>query len=412
MPPGTTVFIQMINSLIVPPDRDLGGFRKTITLGQSWPTERTLKVGNENKSYPITYLDKDVIEEGQYVHPRTGRVVHATRQQIKDWVTKFNQMSESGALEPGVPVDHSLNSRDNLGFVKAARAVEFVNPATNEKRLRLRLTHAVIGEDAALIALRNRASLGIDPDYVDGKGKRWGSVIVHSAITPDPVVAGMGEFSASVTLSRGQQTEIYLLSAKESLPMLTAELRTKFAKIVDVDPADTKVTDEVLLSRVAKEFDDIETDMVDVNAELTTLSRTVAEKSSEVETLSRGATQIPDDNVLTLLSNSFATENEATVVAGGLDGATAKKVHDILCPDGKPGAIALHRNAGNLTPVYTQLMKALRDNKPVIPNGKDKTAIQLGRNAPGGGSTPEDAEAVRKRMIEKANAGNKPATRR
>lgn len=403
----------MINSLILPPTINLGGFRQTVTLGQNWPTHRTLRVGSEDKSYPITYLDKDVIEEGQYVHPRTGRVVHATRAQIKDWVSKFNQMSASGALEPGVPVDHSLNSRDNLGFVKAARAVEFTNPNNpNEKRLRLRLTHAVIGEDAALIALRNRASLGIDPDYTDGRGKKWGSVIVHSAITPDPVVAGMGEFYASVTLSRGQQTEPYLLSAKESLPMLTAELRTKFAKIVEVDPADTTVTDEVLLSRVATEFDNIERDMTDeINPKLEELSRAVSDRESEIETLSRGPA-LPDENTLLLLSNSFRTEEESVVAAGGADQATITAVRGLFCPAGKPGAIALTRMGADITPVYSKLLQALKTNKPVTPNGVDKTGIQLGRNQPGGGgSTSESAEAVKKRMIEKANAGGKVARR-
>lgn len=400
----------MINSLIVPPTINLGGFRQTVTLGQAWPTSHEIKVGDKMVSHPITYLDKDVIEEGQYVHPRTGRVVHATRQQIKDWVSKFNQMSSTGVLEPGVPVDHSVASRDNLGFVKAARAVEFTNPNNpNEKRLRLRLTHALIGEDAALTALRNRASLGIDPDYVDGKGKRWGSVIVHSAITPEPVVSGMGEFSASsVTLSRGQQTEPYLLSAKEStMVTLPVELRTKFAKIVDVDPSDTTVTDEVLLSRVAKEFSDIETDMVEVNSEMQTLSRAVADKTTEIETLSRGAVAVPDENVLALLSNSFATDREAAVAEGGVDSATATALHGILCPGNKPGQIALARTDGDITPAYSKIFAALRKNKPVVANGRDKSGIQLARTTPGANGPSDSAEDVKKRMLEKANAGNK-----
>jgi hypothetical protein len=392
-------------SILLGTKNDLGVFKPAITLGQQWPTERVIKVGGVDKTYPITYLDKDLIEDGQYVHPQTGRVVHATRNQIKDWVSKFNQMSSTGVLEPNVPVDHSIASRDNLGFVKAARAVEFTNPA-GEKKLRLRLTHALIGEDAAQIALRNRASLGIDPNYVDGKGKNWGSVIVHSAITSTPVVAGMGEFApASVTLSRGQQTEIYLQSAKESSNMLTPELRTKLAKIVEVNPSDASVTDEVLLSRVVTEFETIETDMVTVNREIEKLQTTANEATTQLQTLSREIPDAPDDNVLSLLSNSFATDREAAVLSGGVDSATANDLHNLLCPGGKPGTVALSRNGADITPLYTRFFKRLRDNKPVMPNGRDQTGIQMSRQTPGAASTSESAEATRKRMIEVANRG-------
>jgi hypothetical protein len=64
--------------------------------------------------------------------------------------------------------------------------------------------HQFLGESARDVGLRNQVSLGIDPDFVDGLGRKYGEAIVHSAVTPVPVVPGQGGFEAAsdvVTLS-------------------------------------------------------------------------------------------------------------------------------------------------------------------------------------------------------------------
>jgi hypothetical protein len=63
-------------------------------------------------------------------------------------------------------------------------------------------------------------SLGIDPDFVDGKGNRYGEAIVHSAVTPLPVVPGQGEFEV-VTLSLQRDDD------RDECRMQNAECRMK-----------------------------------------------------------------------------------------------------------------------------------------------------------------------------------------
>lgn len=423
---------------------DLGPFSHSVTLGQGWPTHQTLKVGSESKSYPITYLDKDVIEEGEYVHPKTGQRVHATRQQLKDWKRKFDEMHRTGAIEATIPVDHKIGAKDNLGFVKQAKLREV--PDENGKlKLRLRLTHALIGEDAPLIALRNRSSVGIDPDYTDGKGKKWGSVIIHSAITSEPVVSGMGGFASTTTmLSRGQQVEVntFLLSAQEtSMTKLSAAHRQKLCTKMGMDPSDSMSDDDLMSKAMGKMDDDTtemsrrETDIATLAGHFSELAETLGieksagmkladgiplikqgvklarEQAADAIKLARASAdpELPSDDVLMLLSNSFDTEFEAVVRDGGLSEAASKAVKDLYMPEGRPNVTALARSDGDVKPHLSKLLAILKTNKPVPANGVDRTGIQLGRTVPGAASNNETKQAVRDRMIARANGNGKAA---
>lgn len=380
---------------------DLGGFAPAADVNSTWPTHMSVKVGGHDKHYPITYLDKDTIEEGQYVDPKTGGVVKASRKDINEWARKLNEMSAAGVLEPSVPMDHSRKSTDNLGIVKRAKVREVGGKA------RLVLTHALVGEEAPLIALRNRSSLGIDPNYVDGKGKKWGSCIVHSAITPDPVVAGMGCFTPA-QLSRGQAgNTVYLLSRKEPVMAMDPKRKKSLCKMLGMDdstPDETlmsKVPDEDAQDQIAKQDEDMKTlgrHIEKLNGDLTAVTAERDAAKNEVVTLSRGEPENePDESTLYMLSRSLQTEREAAIVAGGIDEATAKKIDGILNENGKPSKIALSRIGDDMEPVAFKVWQALRANKPVVHGGK--TGIQLSRQTPGAPAVDEEStKKVRDRM--------------
>ena len=387
---------------------DLGSFSPTKEVSSSWPTQHTLKVGNATKHFPITYLDKDTIEEGQYVDPKTGGVVKASRKDIESWAKKLNEMSAAGVLEPSIPMDHSRKSSDNLGIVKRAKVREVGGKA------RLVLTHALVGDEAPLIALRNRCSLGIDPNYVDGKGKKWGSVIVHSAITPDPVVAGMGEFTPA-QLSRGQAgNTVYLLSRKEPVMAMDPKKKKALCKMLGMDdstPDETlmsKVPDEDAQDQIAKQDEDMKT----LGRAIETLSRDLASVTEErdqaqtaVTTLSRDEPEV-DDSTLYMLSRSLQTEREAAIVAGGVDEATAKKIDAILNDGNKPSKIALSRIGDDMEPVAFKIWQSLRNNRPVAHGGR--TGIQLARQVPNAPAKDEEsAKRVHDRMLAKAGGSKK-----
>src|SRR5436305_12759522 len=102
----------------------------------------------------------------------------------------------------GVPIlmDHSQSAAATLGWIVDVKRQDD----------RLMELHQFLGEAARDIGLRNKVSLGIDPDFIDGKGVRYGESIVHSAVTPVPVVPGQGAFEPLE--SDGAKREIVTLA--------------------------------------------------------------------------------------------------------------------------------------------------------------------------------------------------------
>jgi hypothetical protein len=179
-----------------------GAARKATPAGL--PTVITVDVGGKSKDVPVAYFWKDAIATGEYQHPKTGQKLSIDGARLDGLVSKFHEMKAAGVEIP-TPTDHSCNARDNIGYVVDAK----------REGDRLSLLHQVIGEKNVEVALANRCSLCIDPEYKDEFGRTWGDAIVHSAYTPTPVITGMGSFVPAFAASRDRQTEtpVYYLSA-------------------------------------------------------------------------------------------------------------------------------------------------------------------------------------------------------
>jgi hypothetical protein len=143
----------------------------------------------EVNGQPAAYFWADAIRVGRYVHPAGHFELSVDEQRLDAWAANFRRMRDAGVDVP-VPVDHSTSARDNLGYVIDAK----------RDGDRLCLLHQLIGEDAIALAARNKVSLAIDPRFRDGHGTPYGDCIVHSSLTPIPVVPGQAGF---VPMSRG-----------------------------------------------------------------------------------------------------------------------------------------------------------------------------------------------------------------
>jgi hypothetical protein len=128
-------------------------------------------------------LWKDVIRVGRYVHPRRRVALQVDRARMDRWARAFDRMSRNGVAVP-VTVDHSAKARDVVGRLIELRRVGDV----------LYGLHEFDGQEQAMVAKRNGVSLGIDPDFIDGLGRQYGEAIVHSSLTPVPVVPAQGEW--------------------------------------------------------------------------------------------------------------------------------------------------------------------------------------------------------------------------
>ena len=134
---------------------------------------------------PAFYYWKDAIVVGSYVHPAGRFSLDITRDRLDGYVANFNRMKDNGV---GVPIlmDHTAAAASTLGWIVDVKR-------DGDQLLEL---HQFLGESARDIGLRNKVSLGIDPHFVDGLGNQYGEAIVHSAVTPTPVVPDQGDFVA------------------------------------------------------------------------------------------------------------------------------------------------------------------------------------------------------------------------
>jgi hypothetical protein len=170
-----------------------GGIIRLCTAGDFSPADEQLP--DRVNDLPAFYYWKDAIVVGSYVHPVNRFSLDITRDRLDSFVANFNRMRDNGV---GVPIlmDHSATAESTLGWIVDVK----------RDGDRLMELHQFLGESARDIGLRNKVSLGIDPAFVDGKGNQYGEAIVHSAVTPVPVVPDQGDFVA-MELSAGDPVE-------------------------------------------------------------------------------------------------------------------------------------------------------------------------------------------------------------
>ena len=142
-------------------------------------SRRKRSLPKEVNGQRVGYFWADGIRAGKYVHPAGKFELHVDGPRLDGWVCNFRKMREAGVDVP-VPVDHSTRARDNLGYVVDVK----------REGDTLKLLHQLIGEEAIRLAARNKVSLGIDPAFTDGQGRAFGDCVVHSSLTPVPLVPG------------------------------------------------------------------------------------------------------------------------------------------------------------------------------------------------------------------------------
>jgi len=153
------------------------------------------------RSLDLSRFEKELLREGQWVHPQRKFRLKVTPERMANWIRKFQEMLSSGIKVP-VPYGHSYDPKDNAGWLEDLKlAGKSLIGVLNIPRQ----------EDAQRFGTTIKdVSVSINPDFIDGTGKRWGEVIEHIAATLHPVVTGQKNF---VALGEdGQEIEILRFS--------------------------------------------------------------------------------------------------------------------------------------------------------------------------------------------------------
>ncbi len=151
---------------------------------------------------------KELIREGRWINVGAGFTLQVDDDRLGRWERNFREMADAGIRVP-VPWGHSYDPRDNAGFV------EEIELRDGSLWGLLNVPHE---DDAGKVGSTVRAvSVSINPDFVDGSGRRWGEVIEHVALTNYPVVSkqenfiqaaddGEGRRAVALELDGGQST--------------------------------------------------------------------------------------------------------------------------------------------------------------------------------------------------------------
>jgi hypothetical protein len=374
-----------------------GDARPALTLGQGLP--------KEVNGLPAFYFWRPAIRDGRYVHPVKGWELSVTPDRRRGWESTFRQMRAAGVEVPIIE-DHREEARKSLGYVVDVRQ----NGDWYEE------LHQYLGDDARTVALRNRVSVGINPQFKDGTGRKWGDAIFHSAIVPGPVVPGQGD-AVPVNASRGSMPDVFELAVSNRSPSMDLitklrelfgaaelseeELLAKVKALHDGAAAAKTAEEEMKLSRQAEqtELAELKTAKGAVETELADAKAKLATAETRIMELSRPAKQ-PDPEALDALAEADEAGLDSLVSTGRINPATRDKLAACLIKvDGKPNAFTLSRAlSGTPVRLSRQIIEALKENTAVTPG--EQTGVQtLSRETPGeqADQAQADAEYVKER---------------
>lgn len=448
-----------------------GDAEPLLMLGSALPKTRN--------SLPCHYYWRPAIQDGNWskdYRDTDGKqksfTVKVTPEQRKDWADKFEMMKAAGDEVPIVKDHREGDAEATLGYVVG---VKNDGPWYHE-------LHQYLGDDAKEIALRNKISVGIDPEYKDSRKRWYGSTIVHSAITSRPVVPGQGSAVRIAASKAAPAVDIIQLSLSAPLDpngnVMPAD-DPEVAGIPNPTSADTGLTkgsppmanlpcsdatlkilhkhvpglkdapDEDKMARLAqhmhtlnmsngtdagydmaklsanedplpadilakatakrKEWKAAAEELPTVKQELSTVKADVQTKDGKIVELSNtvsASNPTHDPMTLNLLSKSLKTDREAAIASGGVDAATAEKIHKLMVADGdKPNRLALSVVGANEDPLAFLVWAALKENKPRV-MGTQSGIQTLSRTDPDKG-TPDTAKAASEALMSGANPGKK-----
>jgi len=168
---------------------------------------------------------KDLIAVGDYTHPEKQWSLHVTPERLDAWVEHFNAARANG-IDFEVTLDHSPSARSVIGYLTSIY----------RDGHRLMGVHEFIGDDAIDLAQRvKNVSVEIDPDFVDGKGVRYGESIVKSSLVQQPVVPGQLAFSPlriAASRSRVGEEDAGPGAADEAIEAQADEVESRLESLV------------------------------------------------------------------------------------------------------------------------------------------------------------------------------------
>lgn len=347
------------------------------------------KVGDETKNdadQPVQKFRKMIIKDGVYLHPDGDWTLDTDEDRRKKWVDAFDKMKANKVAIP-IPIaddgnHHVVSPKNNGGFVVGMENKGDATFAILE----------MIGKDAIDAAGRNDVSVFIDPDTVDGEGRKYGEAITHVALTPCPIVPGLDGMIKIAASRSGDQSltsatpYVYHAASldkpnKGVLTMLTLDELKKLTGMGD------ELTEENALEKLGDRLSKDADSLTSKDEEITSLKlkvETGETKPAEVKLdadVEDGLVETGEARLDKLVADGKLTPDAKTKLAAALIGGK-----------GKRNAYALSRTvSGHDRSVINQVCDAIDSNNPVelAKTLTGPQVLELSRPTPGASQTTE-----------------------
>ena len=190
----------------------------------------------DDNGQPHRKYIKDLVRIGTWSH-RNG-TTEITEADIDHWALTFAAMKAEGV---GVTIPGGENPHENQDNADANRG-QVLDMYREGDRLVGVLE--LIGSDGIVAASRADVSIATIPELKTGKGTVYKNAITHVALTPVPVVSGLGKFK--IAASRGGTVSVPVLRLAQEYAMDWK----KIAQACGLDPA--TLTDETAEDAIIK----------------------------------------------------------------------------------------------------------------------------------------------------------------
>lgn len=341
---------------------------------------------DEATGQPTKTFRKEVIYTGKFEAPSVG-AFEVTEADLDHWVETSKLMLSNGVKiivpEPVGSDEHPDTSKPALSERNRGYVTNFHRDPAKPNSLLADFT--LIGEDAIRLASRNDVSIWVPPFLKDGKGNVYERPIGHVAITPVPVIPGLGKFTPIAASAGGAtlQVPVYRL-AQESSAMDLKKLAAKFG--INTEGMD----DQAIMAAIAAKADAL---TGQTQAQATSLSQL----QNELSTLRANAPKKLElsADVAEMMADATAQKLEALKLSGKINAAEHDLWSAVLVgkADARP-ALSLSRAhataAGLANPLSVTVLEILGKREPARQvNGQP---VALSRETPGG---QEDTEVVK-----------------
>ena len=334
---------------------------------------------------PRRRFAKELIRVGKYVKDLDGdrrMEFEVTADSLKNWVAQFSRMRQNGVKVP-IPelhqdADWEAKARaedegsNNRGWVDEM----FVDGGS------LMMACTLIGDDALNAAQRNDVSIHSPPRFVDGKGVEYVRPITHVAITPKPLIPGLGEFIP--------------IAASRSGTML--KVLQKIAKQLGIEG---ELTEENAEGKISSAITALKKKSADVKASNEDDTDTGV-KPGEGKPDGDGKPKQADPVLVKIAADRNRMKLDQLVAASKITPAVRDDLVKRWIGDGNTDVLAASLASGDDGSAFDGLCDALEKNDPVkLKEQTGPQTLELGGGNPGGDQTKESPiVASAKRMAE------------